>query len=523
MSSLAERWRGKLLPVAAVAIACALLGLLAGVAVAMRMAQLRVNHYAMHLLSYAESYADEIESTLDAVNSSLYPFCSDEDIARLRAIVFHGHLVKEIGRVRGDYLYCSSTSGRLSTLVKRRAPDIVTARGRTVRLNVPLNSVPGMKGDITASGEADFVAAPDAFGRLREAPMVYTTLLANHVTGKVLATAGDPLKLTDKEVLGEKTVLRDSTLYVARCSVRWAPCMVAGISLKSAWEMNTPLIEGFAALGALTGVGLGAAMFLFRRRRNLATQLLRALRLNLITLVYQPIVDLKTGEVVGAEALARWINEDGQFVRPDVFVAAAEELGFVGKLTRAVLNLIVEELGEYLRAHPGFQVNINIAAADLADAQFLPMLERLLEKHKIPSSSVGLELTERSTADHELAITAIRKLRERGHAFYIDDFGTGYSSLNYLNQLAVDAIKIDRAFVDAIGTESLTAAIVPQILAMAQSLGIKVVVEGVERMEQSAYFARLDQKILAQGWHFGEPVTAEDLLVLLASKEQVGA
>jgi sensor c-di-GMP phosphodiesterase-like protein len=234
--------------------------------------------------------------------------------------------------------------------------------------------------------------------------------------------------------------------------------------------------------------------------------------------MYQPIVDVKTGRILGAEALARWTDEDGQYIRPDVFVAAAEELGFVGKLTRVVLRQIVGELGEFLRANPGFHVNVNIAAADLADTRFLPMLEKLLAKNGIHPQSINLELTERSTADHHLAISSIGKLRERGHEFYIDDFGTGYSSLSYLNELAVDAIKIDRAFTDAIGTGSLTAVIVPQILAMAEALHVKVVVEGVERAEQSDYFANLDQEILAQGWHFGEAIPAPDLLKLIASK-----
>jgi sensor c-di-GMP phosphodiesterase-like protein len=155
------------------------------------------------------------------------------------------------------------------------------------------------------------------------------------------------------------------------------------------------------------------------------------------------------------------------------------------------------------------------------------MLEKLLSSHNIHPQSINLELTERSTADHHLAISSIGKLRERGHEFYIDDFGTGYSSLSYLNELAVDAIKIDRAFTDAVGTGSLTAAIVPQILAMAEVLHVKVVVEGVERAEQSDYFANLDQEILAQGWHFGEAVPAPELLLLIerksaaASPEQV--
>jgi sensor c-di-GMP phosphodiesterase-like protein len=186
-----------------------------------------------------------------------------------------------------------------------------------------------------------------------------------------------------------------------------------------------------------------------------------------------------------------------------------------------VLRLIVAEMGEYLRAHPGFRINVNIAAADLADPQFLPMLEKTLRRHGVASTSINLELTERSTADHHLTVASIGKLRSRGHEFYIDDFGTGYSTLSYLNELAVDAIKIDRAFTDAVGTGSLTAAIVPQILAMAEALHIKVVVEGVERAEQSQYFANLNQGILAQGWHFGEPVPAEELLALLESKTKL--
>jgi sensor c-di-GMP phosphodiesterase-like protein len=507
-----------LLRMTAVALLCALAGLVIGLGVAFHATEARLNRYATNLLRYAEAFNAEINSTLDAVNASPFPFCSDEDIARLRTLVFHGHLVKVIGRVRNGMLYCTSMIGPLEHPQPETKPDIVTPSGRRIWLHVPLISVPGMYGDITQSGEANFVASIDTFTHLREAPMTYTTTLTNRVTRQVLRTAGDPLHMTDAEILAEKEAIRGNTIYVARCSSQFAPCMVVGITLRDAWQSNNALIGGFVLIGCLAGVTLGFTLLLQPRKRSLATQLRRALRRNLLTVVYQPIVEVKTGKIIGAEALARWTDEDGQYVRPDVFVAAAEELGFIGKLTRVVLRLIVAELGEFLRAHPDFHVNVNIAAADLADPQFLPMLEKLLRKHSIASKSISLELTERSTADHHLAISSIGKLRERGHEFYIDDFGTGYSSLAYLNELAVDAIKIDRAFTDAIGTGSLTAVIVPQILAMAETLHVRVVVEGVERAEQSAYFANLDQEILAQGWHFGEPVPAQELLVLLERK-----
>jgi sensor c-di-GMP phosphodiesterase-like protein len=502
-----------------IVLLCAIAGLAIGVGTAAKATERRLVRYAKSLLDYADAYSREINTTLDKVNASPYPFCGDEDIAFLRRLVFEGHLVKEIGRMRGDKLYCSSVTGSFDKPVFRSLPDIVTPSGRSIWLNSPLVTVPGMYADITRSGDATFVAQQGAFSHLGQPPMTYTTTLANRAAHQVVRTAGDPLTLTSDEVLNEKEILRGGVFYLARCSEKYAPCMVTGISLREAWASNEPLIEGFFLLGCLTGITLGLMMLLEPRKRSLPTQLRRALRRNLITVMYQPIVDVKTGKILGAEALARWTNEEGQYIRPDVFVAAAEELGFVGKLTRVVLRQIVGELGEFLRANPDFHINVNIAAADLADPHFLPMLEKLLAKNGIHPRSINLELTERSTADHHLAISSIGKLRERGHEFYIDDFGTGYSSLSYLNELAVDAIKIDRAFTDAIGTGSLTAVIVPQILAMAETLHVKVVVEGVERAEQSAYFANLDQEILAQGWHFGEAIPAPDLLRLIASKD----
>jgi sensor c-di-GMP phosphodiesterase-like protein len=501
-----------------VVLLCTLAGLAIGLIVASLATEKRLNRYARHLLQYAEAYNAEIESTLNAVNDSPFPFCSDQDIARLRNLVFHGRTVKEIERVHNGLLYCSSVKGQFDHPIAETKPDIVTRTGRSVWLHVPLVTIPGMYGDITQSGEAVFVASQNAFDDLGEAPMTYSTTLTNRTTGQVLRTAGEPLRLTDAEILAERDLIREDTFYVARCSTHFAPCMVAGITLRNAWEWNNSLIGGFVLIGTFAGVILGLTLLFQPRKRTLATQLRRALRRNLLTVMYQPIVDVKTGKILGAEALARWTDEDGQYIRPDVFVAAAEELGFIGKLTRVVLRLIVSELGNFLRANPEFHVNVNIAAADLADPQFSPMLSKLLRQHDIAAKSINLELTERSTADHHLAISSIHKLRELGHEFYIDDFGTGYSSLSYLNELAVDAIKIDRAFTDAIGTGSLTAAIVPQILAMAHALHIKVVVEGVERDEQSSYFANLNQQILAQGWHFGEPVPAKELLQLIASK-----
>jgi sensor c-di-GMP phosphodiesterase-like protein len=122
-----------------------------------------------------------------------------------------------------------------------------------------------------------------------------------------------------------------------------------------------------------------------------------------------------------------------------------------------------------------------------------------------------------------VAKEAIIELRARGHLVYIDDFGTGYSSLAYLQDLSVDGIKIDMAFTQAIGTESVTVSILPQILAMARALKLDVVVEGVETTEQAAYFAGSQQTTLAQGWLFGKPAPVGELERLLSEQCEMSA
>jgi sensor c-di-GMP phosphodiesterase-like protein len=235
---------------------------------------------------------------------------------------------------------------------------------------------------------------------------------------------------------------------------------------------------------------------------------------------YQQIVSLASGRIVGAEALVRWTDEEGFAVGPDVFVKIAEEQGFVESITRLVVRHTLRDFAATLRAQPDFRLSINVTATDLADSRFLPMLARALKRAGVAARSVAIEITESSTARHEVTIAAILRLRQQGHSVHIDDFGTGYSSLSYLHELSVDAIKIDRSFTRAIDTEAVTAGILPQILAMAGALHLQVIVEGIETRQQAEYFAALGQSILGQGWLFGRAVAAVAFQSLLADEDK---
>jgi sensor c-di-GMP phosphodiesterase-like protein len=200
-------------------------------------------------------------------------------------------------------------------------------------------------------------------------------------------------------------------------------------------------------------------------------------------------------------------------------VKIAEERGFVSQITKLVLRHALRDFGSTMRARSTFRVNVNIAASDLADSEFLPMLENALAGAEVSPRNLGIEITESYTARQQVARNTILRLRQNGHYVAIDDFGTGYSSLAYLHDLSVDAIKIDKAFTKAIGTDAVTVSILPQILTMAETLKLRVVVEGIETRAQADYFAASNQRIHAQGWLFGRPVPARLFLQMLDEEE----
>jgi sensor c-di-GMP phosphodiesterase-like protein len=284
--------------------------------------------------------------------------------------------------------------------------------------------------------------------------------------------------------------------------------------------MNRASSMIFVAAGGVFGCLFGLLCpVLYSRNKSVEQQLIRAIRADALTVVYQPIVELETGRIVEAEALVRWTDEYKNPVSPDVFVKIAEERGFVGEITKLVLRHALRDFGATLRARPNFRINVNIAAADLADANFIPLVEKVLADSEVSARSLGIEITESYTARQQVARNTILRLRQRGHYVAIDDFGTGYSSLAYLHDLSVDAIKIDKAFTKAIGTDAVTVSILPQILTMAETLNLRVVVEGIETKVQADYFAASEQDIHAQGWLFGRPVPARIFLQMLDEEE----
>ncbi len=245
------------------------------------------------------------------------------------------------------------------------------------------------------------------------------------------------------------------------------------------------------------------------RRQQMTERLGEAIREDRLTLHYQPQVDLRTGELTGAEALCRW--QDGQWgwVSPGEFIPLAEERGLIRPLGDRVLEQATRQLldwGQQGRTLPG-RLSLNISAQQFADPNLAEHIQRLTAG--LSATTIALELTESDfMRDPEQAVIITRVLRKAGFTLAIDDFGTGYSSLAYLRRFSAQALKIDMSFVQHMLANPHDRTIVDTIIAMAQALGMKTVAEGVETAEQAEALAEMgcDE---AQGYWFGRPLAAE--------------
>ena len=224
---------------------------------------------------------------------------------------------------------------------------------------------------------------------------------------------------------------------------------------------------------------------------------------------YQPIIDLQHGAVVGVEALARWRHPTRDLLLPLEFLELAEETGLVVPMEEEVLGRALTDAARWRSS--GVDLAVIVSPVHLADPDYVAHVERALERSGWPPERLVFELTERVLLDESRdVLTTLGILQEMGVRLVVDDFGTGYSSLGYLHRFPVDGVKVDRSFVERLGTGDRDEAVVRAILGMATALDLDVVAEGVETAQQLQILRRLGCR-QAQGFLLGPPVEAQDI------------
>jgi diguanylate cyclase (GGDEF)-like protein/PAS domain S-box-containing protein len=257
-------------------------------------------------------------------------------------------------------------------------------------------------------------------------------------------------------------------------------------------------------------------------RMQVEAGLRTAIQRDELNLMFQPKIDLATRRIFGAEALLRWNHSKLGNISPARFIPIAEEAGLVGQIGEWALHSACRQIRLWQDAGFDLQVAVNVSARQFQQYDVADLVLRIMKDTGALSRNLEIELTESAVMHNaEASIVTLERLAALGVQIAVDDFGTGYSSLSYLKRLPLDLLKIDQSFVRDITSDPNDAAIVRAIITLARSLGIKVIAEGVETEAQLAFLNAYGCQY-AQGYLFGEPLTAEAMIRLVVAGGQTG-
>jgi EAL domain-containing protein (putative c-di-GMP-specific phosphodiesterase class I) len=254
-----------------------------------------------------------------------------------------------------------------------------------------------------------------------------------------------------------------------------------------------------------------------RDRLELESRLRQALQNNALVPWFQPRVDARTGKILGAESLARWIPPGETPISPGRFIPVAEESGLIAHLGMQILEKSCAQIAHWREGGwTDLVISVNVSPIQLADRGFPDEVEKLLTRYRIPANNLELEVTESAFLDHPReAAQALERLRSKGIAIALDDFGTGYSSLSQLRSLPIDTLKVDRQFVIELATRPDAAVVLRALFQMAEGLRLDTVAEGVEELEQLDFLREVGCHQI-QGFLFSQAVPPERFEELLA-------
>lgn len=302
----------------------------------------------------------------------------------------------------------------------------------------------------------------------------------------------------------------------------------AGIAVYPQDEQDPALLIQCARMGLIEAKQKGKNTYQYyydnlqkdaQRKILIANELRKTLRTNQLEVYFQPLLQTKTLNLLGVEALARWHHPQLGYISPQEFVAVAEEMGFISILGRYVFTLACQYYANWtqqLALSHHFKLAINLSVKEFLKEDFVDFIKQTSKKYQIPPAFIQLEITESIFIEEtSLVIKKLAQLKTEGFEIVMDDFGTGYSSLSLLSSLPIDVIKIDKSF-----TKKLTSpnpaqqAIVRAIVELAKNLGIKTIAEGIETVVQQSYMTKLGVDGV-QGFLFAKPMSPKDMSVYL--------
>ncbi|MHC8397908.1 EAL domain-containing protein [Pseudomonas sp. LB3P93] len=473
-----------------------------------------MNAQGERFLARLEQLFGQLRESLDDLEAQPLRGCDDEMIATLQQVSFNYRFVYEATYMDASRICSNRPRQEGKSMI--RSPDI---KGPTYSFWLNTTTEPDENRAALMLGRGNFRVATSR-GHLTDmvdlSPGSSLLVVLDHGT-RAIPVLGVPqawpptesLPLTSRDALQvtqTRLIYRMPTNNPEYQLVLITPR--TGMNVPGVWWW---LLPASLALGMLVGF---MVFLLVRQRQSLDAELNGAIRRGELQVLYQPIFDLDSRNCVGAEALLRWRRPDGTLTSPDLFIPMAENTGQIRQMTDFVLQRLLEQLGQLLRANPQLYISVNLAACDVMVPRIGQVMARLLTLHRVAAKQIAFEVTERGLIDVVVARENLQALRDVGHQVLIDDFGTGYCSLAYLQTLPVDCLKIDKAFIDALGHDAASSGVAPHIIHMAQALQLRVIAEGIEHEAQAAFLSSEGVKY-GQGWLFAHALSAVQFIELI--------
>jgi sensor c-di-GMP phosphodiesterase-like protein len=466
---------------------------------------------ARRAVALADGRIDRVRAALNAVAEAGARDCSPAAVAAMRQAAFNAAPVKDILLLgpTGQTL-CSGAGmpvGSLQRVWSRPLPgeggltlDVMRAPGgmTMIRLRRKLDA---SVNELAALMPAKLLLPQASLGDTRTS--AYVSLVTGD--GRVIDTAGVRPRPGEPRFTKKAKVARLGFAYD----------LVVPRALVPATQSNVAWLANIAVAVALLLLALFVLLMRRRTPNNPVAEMERALKAGEFVPYYQPIVDIASGQLRGAEVLVRWRKPDGTVVSPASFIPLAESSGLIRPMTRHLMRAVCREAGDAIGRRPALKISFNFAGYLFNDPSIVKEVSDAFAGGPIRFSQVVLEVTERDPIENFTETRrTIAALQGLGVRIAIDDVGTGHSGLSYMLKLGVDIIKIDKMFVDAVGTDQNATTIVETLIDLANNMRMDVVAEGVENFEQVMYLRKRGVR-QAQGFVFSPPLPGSSFLRLV--------
>lgn len=480
-----------------------------------RQSQEEMNLGARRIIALAEGRISRAIALLDDLAARGVNSCEPAHLDALRQATFATTPVKELSVIAPDgSTLCSDLSSSLearAVISSEPAGEGTDALIEVVRLG-------------RRPGQIVRITRPGGGTENGLAALIPTELLIPQVS-----TQGGPVGMNSRiatrngTLIGEYIVLAENSetsgenLGVDLKSERYAVDAMLSLPRASlAARQNDLRAFGAIMTGVLALLTFAFALMLPKRQRdNPIVAIEQALKAGEFVPYYQPVVDIRTGQLRGAEVLMRWRKPDGSVILPGVFIPLAETSGLILDLTRAIMRQVSKEMGPAYANRAHLKIGFNLVARHFADEDVVHDVNEIFRNSQLRLSQIVLEMTERQPIEN-LAETrrVIAALQGLGVQVALDDVGTGHSGLSYMLKLGVDIIKIDKMFVDSIGIDRNSTAIVETLVDLAANMRMEIIAEGVENFEQVVHLRNLGIRA-AQGFVFAPPLPSSSFIQLL--------